>query len=169
MLFDIVFHELGRWLTHTQDHFVSHIISLVKWLFWSPVGRGGRGLSCWGQWPTSILLCCHSIAWSCCSKPEVHIHQQIFESSSTQTGCPVLCTCKLGQDSGRCRLESVGLCFVWEALPFPGGFCFAPASSAPVTACTVAELYFLYRVKVNSCFIYYQGVLDNLSTNLCSI
>ena len=61
--------------------------------------------------------------------------------------CPVLCTYKMVQGSGRCHLESVGLCCVQEALPFPGEFCFAPVFSAPVTACTagavVAELHSL--------------------------
>ena len=79
---------------------------------------------------------------------------------------PALCICKMMQDSGRYRLESVGLCFVRGDLPFPGGYCFAPISSAPVSACiaaaAVAELYSLYRVEVNSLLICYQGVLNML-------
>ena len=75
--------------------------------------------------------------------PYVHIHQQTFESSSTQTGCPALYTCKMVQGSGRYHLESVELCFGREDLPFPEGYCFAlaeifaaPVFSAPVTAYT---------------------------------
>ena len=75
----------------------------------------------------------------------VNIHQQIFESSSTQTSYPVLCTCKMVQGSGRYHLESVGLCFVGDDLPFSGGFCFA---SVCIAGAVVAELYFLYREKV---------------------
>ena len=74
---------------------------------------------------------------------------------------PALCTCKMVQGSGSFHLETVGLCFVRKALPFPGKFCFAHAGfsgefcfaaakvevSAPVTACTVgaavAELHSL--------------------------
>ena len=87
--------------------------------------------------PSSILLCCHSIAWSCCSKPDLRIHQQIFESSSTQTSYPVLCTCKMVQGSGRYHLESVGLCFVGDDLPFSGGFCFASVCIAGSCCCRV--------------------------------
>ena len=79
---------------------------------------------------------------------------------------PALCTCKMMQDSGRCHLKNVGPCFVGGDLSFPGGYCFAPVSCAPVTACTaaaaVAELYSLYRVDVNSFLIYYQGVVNIL-------
>ena len=69
-------------------------------------------------------------------------------------GCPAQCACTMVQGSGRYHLESVGLRFVREALPFPEGSCFALVRfSVPVTACiaeaAVAELYSLYIVKIN--------------------
>ena len=79
-------------------------------------------------------------------------------------GCPVLCTCKMVQGSGRCHLESVGLCCVQEALSFPGEFCFAPVGfSAPVTACTagavVARSHSLWRKSKLAMFYYQRSVL----------
>ena len=78
-------------------------------------------------------------------------------------GCPALCSCKMVQGSGRCRLESVEVYFVRDNLPFHGGSCFALAKifgavevSALVTAGVgVAGLYFLYQEKVNPLYFVY--------------